>query len=49
MLLIKPYIINIDVTKRYRDSLILFNNKSNRLLIVTVLVQELFATRLTDR
>jgi hypothetical protein len=34
MLLIKPYIINIDVTKRYRDSLILSNNKSNYLLII---------------
>jgi hypothetical protein len=35
MLLIKPYIIDINVTKRYRDSLILFNNKSNHLLIIT--------------
>jgi hypothetical protein len=35
MLLTKPYIININVTKRYRDSLILSNNKSNCLLIVT--------------
>jgi hypothetical protein len=35
MLLTKPYIININVTKRYRDSLILSNNKSNRLLIIT--------------
>jgi hypothetical protein len=34
MLLTKPYIINIDVTKRYRDSLILSNNKSNHLLII---------------
>jgi hypothetical protein len=34
MLLIKLYIINIDVTKRCRDSLILSNNKSNRLLII---------------
>jgi hypothetical protein len=34
MLLTKPYIININVTKRYRDSLILFNNKSNYLLII---------------
>jgi hypothetical protein len=34
MLLTKPYIINIDITKRYRDSFILFNNKSNRLLII---------------
>jgi hypothetical protein len=34
MLLTKPYIININVTKRYRDSLILSNNKSNRLLII---------------
>jgi hypothetical protein len=35
MLLTKLYIININVIKRYRDSLILFNNKSNRLLIIT--------------
>jgi hypothetical protein len=35
MLLIKPYIININIIKRYRDSLILFNNKSNYLLIIT--------------
>jgi hypothetical protein len=35
MLLIKPYIININVIKRYRDSLILSNNKSNYLLIIT--------------
>jgi hypothetical protein len=35
MLLIKPYIININVIKRYRDSLILSNNKSNCLLIIT--------------
>jgi hypothetical protein len=34
MLLIKPYIININMTKPCRDSLILSNNKSNRLLIV---------------
>jgi hypothetical protein len=34
MLLTKPYIININVTKRYRDSLILSNNKSNYLLII---------------
>jgi hypothetical protein len=34
MLLTKLYIIDINVTKRYRDSLILSNNKSNRLLIV---------------
>jgi hypothetical protein len=34
MLLIKPYIINIDIIKRYRDSLILFNNKSNYLFII---------------
>jgi hypothetical protein len=34
MLLTKPHIINIDVMKRYRDSLILSNNKSNRLFIV---------------
>jgi glycosyltransferase A (GT-A) superfamily protein (DUF2064 family) len=35
MLLTKPHIVDINVTKRYRDSLILSNNKSNRLLIVT--------------
>jgi hypothetical protein len=35
MLLTKPYIIDINVIKRYRDSLILSNNKSNRLLIIT--------------
>jgi hypothetical protein len=34
MLLTKPYIIDIDVTKHYRDFLILSNNKSNRLLII---------------
>jgi hypothetical protein len=34
MLLTKPYIININVTKRYRDSLILSNNKFNYLLII---------------
>jgi hypothetical protein len=34
MLLTKPYIIDINVMKRYRDSLILSNNKSNCLLIV---------------
>jgi hypothetical protein len=34
MLLTKPYIVNINVIKRYRDSLILSNNKSNCLLIV---------------
>jgi hypothetical protein len=34
MLLTKPYIININIIKRYRDSLILSNNKSNRLLII---------------
>jgi hypothetical protein len=34
MLLIKLYIININVIKRYRDSLILSNNKSNYLLII---------------
>ena len=34
MLLMKPYIINIDVTKRCRDFLILSNNKSNYLLII---------------
>jgi hypothetical protein len=34
MLLTKPYIININVTKHCRDSLILSNNKSNRLLII---------------
>jgi hypothetical protein len=35
MLLTKPYIIDINVTKHCRDSLILSNNKSNYLLIVT--------------
>jgi glycosyltransferase A (GT-A) superfamily protein (DUF2064 family) len=35
MLLTKPHIININMTKRYRDSLILSNNKSNHLLIIT--------------
>jgi hypothetical protein len=35
MLLIKPHIININVIKRCRDPLILSNNKSNRLLIIT--------------
>ena len=34
MLLTKLYIININITKRYRDSLILSNNKSNYLLII---------------
>jgi hypothetical protein len=34
MLLTKPYIININVTKRCRDSLILSNNKFNCLLII---------------
>jgi hypothetical protein len=34
MLLTKLHIINIDITKRYRDLFILFYNKSNRLLIV---------------
>jgi hypothetical protein len=34
MLLIKLYIININITKRYRDPLILSNNKSNYLLII---------------
>jgi hypothetical protein len=34
MLLTKPYIININIIKYYRDSLILSNNKSNRLLII---------------
>jgi hypothetical protein len=34
MLLTKPYIINIDITKRYRDSFILFYNESNRLFII---------------
>jgi hypothetical protein len=34
MLLIKLYIVNINVIKRYRDSLILSNNKSNCLLII---------------
>jgi hypothetical protein len=34
MLLTKPYIININIIKRYRDPFILFYNKSNRLFIV---------------
>jgi hypothetical protein len=34
MLLTKPHIINIDITKRYRDPFILSYNESNRLLIV---------------
>jgi hypothetical protein len=34
MLLTKPYIINIDITKYYRDPFILFYNESNRLLII---------------
>jgi hypothetical protein len=35
MLLMKLYIVDINVTKRCRDSLILSNNKSNCLLIIT--------------
>jgi len=34
MLLTKPYIIDINITKRYRDPLVLFNDKFNRLFIV---------------
>jgi hypothetical protein len=34
MLLTKPYIINIDIIKRYRDPFVLTYNKSNRLFIV---------------
>jgi hypothetical protein len=34
MLLTKPYIINIDIIKRYRDSFVLFYNESNRLFII---------------
>jgi hypothetical protein len=34
MLLIKPHIININITKRYRDPFILSYNESNYLLIV---------------
>jgi hypothetical protein len=34
MLLTKPYIININIIKRYRDSFILTYNKSNRLFII---------------
>jgi len=34
MLLIKLYIIDINITKYYKDSLILFNDKFNRLFIV---------------
>ena len=34
MLLTKPYIININMTKRYRDPFVLSYNESNYLLIV---------------
>jgi len=34
MLLTKLYIIDINMTKRYKNSLILFNNKFNRLFII---------------
>jgi len=34
MLLTKPHVININMTKRCRDSLVLSNDKSNRLFIV---------------
>jgi hypothetical protein len=34
MLLTKPYVINIDITKRYRDSFILSYNESNYLFII---------------
>jgi hypothetical protein len=34
MLLTKPYIINIDITKRYKDPFVLFYNESNCLFIV---------------
>jgi hypothetical protein len=34
MLLTKLYIVNIDITKRYRDPFVLSYNESNRLLIV---------------
>jgi hypothetical protein len=35
MLLTKPHIININMTKRYRDPFVLTYNKSNRLFIIT--------------
>jgi hypothetical protein len=34
MLLIKLYIININIIKRYKDSFILFNYKFNYLFII---------------
>jgi hypothetical protein len=34
MLLTKPHIINIDITKRYRDPFVLFYNESNHLFII---------------
>jgi hypothetical protein len=34
MLLTKLYIIDINITKRYKDPLVLFNDKFNRLFIV---------------
>jgi hypothetical protein len=34
MLLTKPYIINIDIIKHYKDPFVLSYNKSNRLFIV---------------
>ena len=35
MLLAQPYIIDIDIAKRYRDPFVLINNEFNRLFIVT--------------
>jgi hypothetical protein len=35
MLLTKPYIININIIKRYRDPFVLTYIKSNRLFIIT--------------
>jgi hypothetical protein len=34
MLLIQLYIININMTKRYKDPFILINNEFNRLFII---------------
>jgi hypothetical protein len=35
MLLTKPYIININIKKRYRDPFVLSYNESNYLFIIT--------------
>ena len=34
MLLTKPHVININMTKRYRDPFVLINNKPDRLFII---------------